>query len=345
MSTSAKAVEQKFGFSSSCAARFRPTEFDYRRAAPPPEQRLASASLGARPSGSGTAAVNQSSLIFIETVTIGFVKRCTSHRSLRCRVGSTPQPPYIMKIPSTSRLGFLAAITLLAIPVAARADTTLINAVPFTITVAGNYALAGNLGYTNATGNAITIAVGNVTLDFNGYRLFTTAGNGSSATAVFAKNRANLAIRNGKIVGFYRGIALDADSGPQNESSNNVIENMRLLSHKYVGIYVNNSVSTRIENCQITETGGTTLETYSYGILGQGYNLLIRNNQITIVTAPVKSIGIATNPGIALILGNFINNTKVAMTLGAGSYYGNNILTYSQTARVEGDGQDIGGNF
>ena len=46
---------------------------------------------------------------------------------------------------------------------------TIINSVPYTISASGYYQLGANFQVTNTSGNIITIAVSNVTLDFGGH--------------------------------------------------------------------------------------------------------------------------------------------------------------------------------
>ena len=52
---------------------------------------------------------------------------------------------------------------------------TPITSVPFTIATPGSYYLTANLQFTAATGNAITITVGNVTVDLMGFTLSSTS--------------------------------------------------------------------------------------------------------------------------------------------------------------------------
>ncbi len=76
---------------------------------------------------------------------------------------------------------------------------TPISSLPFTITAPGSYYLTGNI--TVASGDAITIAADNVTLDLNGFALISTSdppsGNGVQVTGT----RSNLTVTNGHIRG------------------------------------------------------------------------------------------------------------------------------------------------
>ncbi len=86
---------------------------------------------------------------------------------------------------------------------------TRINSVPYTITSPGLYRLGRNLTYSSTTGNAITVAASNVTLDLMGFCL-TGPGklSGSENAGIIINNGcSNVEIRNGSIQAFgYSGI-------------------------------------------------------------------------------------------------------------------------------------------
>lgn len=77
---------------------------------------------------------------------------------------------------------------------------TPISSLPFTISQPGSYYLAGNLQFTAASGNAISITTNNVTLDMNGFTLSSTAAvTGSAIVCTPAQSR--ICIKNGQIIG------------------------------------------------------------------------------------------------------------------------------------------------
>jgi len=76
---------------------------------------------------------------------------------------------------------------------------TPIATVPFTINASGSYYLTGNLAVT--TGNAITIAVDDVTLDINGFTISSTASPDSGNAVTISGARSNVVIRSGSIRG------------------------------------------------------------------------------------------------------------------------------------------------
>ncbi|MEO5713418.1 MAG: right-handed parallel beta-helix repeat-containing protein [Luteolibacter sp.] len=77
---------------------------------------------------------------------------------------------------------------------------TAIEALPFTISTSGSYYFTKNLQFTAASGNAISITIGNVTLDLNGFTLSSTAGVTGTAISI-SDNLTNLTIKNGIIAG------------------------------------------------------------------------------------------------------------------------------------------------
>jgi hypothetical protein len=77
---------------------------------------------------------------------------------------------------------------------------TPISSLPFTISASGSYYLTGNLEFSAASGDAIIIAVSNVTLDLNGFTLSSTAAVTGDAIQINADLR-NVEIKNGVIAG------------------------------------------------------------------------------------------------------------------------------------------------
>ena len=248
-------------------------------------------------------------------------------------------------IKQSLRLLALAALTLL-LPALTRAQTV-INSLPYTISTPGDYVLGGNLSYNAASGNAITFAVGNVTLEFNGHFISGLgAGSGTNAIGLRGTDRANITIQNGAVVGFLYGIYFDGGSN----NTGNVITNMRLPSNTDAGIYLTNPVTCRVENCQVNKTGGTTAlgaNSDTYGIRVSGGSVLVKNNQVSTITP----VGTGTGNGIYcsnslshFVVGNQIDNCGLGLRMNSaqGNKYQNN-LTASCTTPFSG-GQDAGGN-
>jgi len=163
----------------------------------------------------------------------------------------------------------LAGMVGLAGPAAAD-ETTFCNAfittLPFTITTQGHYCFNKNLSTGITTGNAITINVDFVVLDLNNFKLGGgNAGLGTDAAGVGAANRSNLTIRNGNIRGFRRGIRIVG-------GSNHVIENNVLDGNTQYGVFLDDDLSgvnpsgVVVRNNLISNTGGSTIADYPYGI-------------------------------------------------------------------------------
>lgn len=75
-----------------------------------------------------------------------------------------------------------------------------ISALPFTISQPGSYYLTRSLGFNSDSGDAITIAVNDVTLDLMGFTLSSTSGVSGNAITIDSGLR-NIAVSNGVIAG------------------------------------------------------------------------------------------------------------------------------------------------
>jgi len=142
---------------------------------------------------------------------------------------------------------------------------TPVSAAPLTITASGSYYLTGNL--TVATGNAITIASDNVTLDLNGFTISSTAPSpGSGIGVALASIRKNVVIRNGNILGlttfvagvFTPGGFLDGVGNTNTSSVNLRVSDLNVLGMASDGINLaTTTVPTFVvERCNITNCAG-----------------------------------------------------------------------------------------
>ena len=133
-------------------------------------------------------------------------------------------------------------------------DCTAITTVPYTINSSGIYCLTGNLGTSISSGNAITIAANNVTLDLNGWRLGgLSAGPTTEARGIYAVFRKNITIRNGTIRGFWKAVSL-TDNSPYTTSQGHLVEEIRAEQNTYVGIETKGK-GIIVRRCQIVDTG------------------------------------------------------------------------------------------
>jgi len=172
-------------------------------------------------------------------------------------------------------------------------DCTPITTLPTVITVQGIYCLTGNLATSMATGNAIEIQTNNVTIDLNGWKLGgLAAGAGTMATGIYANQRKNITIRNGTVRGFYYGILLD-DTSPYTTSQGHLTEDIRADKNTFIGITVMGRGSIVRRN-QVVDTGGSTVQTFAYGILLYGPGVRALNNDIsgTAATGSALPVGL-----------------------------------------------------
>jgi hypothetical protein len=117
---------------------------------------------------------------------------------------------------------FLLAAGLMLLSVASYGQT-IIGSVPYTISNPGNYVLNTDLPYAG-TGTAITVNSNNVTIDFQGYQLKSSApSSGVTITGIALTNVNNVTIKNGRLSAFVVGINIQGGIG-------HVVEKMRILS-------------------------------------------------------------------------------------------------------------------
>jgi nitrous oxidase accessory protein NosD len=165
----------------------------------------------------------------------------------------------------------LLAVGLLLLSVASYGQIP-ISSVPYTITSPGIYVLANNLSYGSATGAAINVNSSNVTLNFGGHFLASTAASPNNS-GVTVNQVQNVTIESGTVDGFHFGIYFPNGSGVANNTGH-IVENMR-ITHSAFGVYVYYASGCLIQNNYIN--GFNT--NYAVGVfVGQGGgNQLIRN--------------------------------------------------------------------
>lgn len=185
----------------------------------------------------------------------------------------------------------LAALAFAGAPTPASAETvncSPIGSLPAVLSTQGVYCLTKDLATTMASGNAITVAVNNVTIDCNGFKLGGLgAGPVTNAVAIRAQGRQNVVVRNCNVRGFAYGINLDGGG--------HVIEGNRLDGNTRGGILVVGNGSLVSDN-RILGTGGSTSPAIpTYGIY-TAQTVDIVGNAVSGVTnaAGSSSIGIYT---------------------------------------------------
>jgi len=154
--------------------------------------------------------------------------------------------------------------------------TGFIDSVPATITTQGTWCLRKDLGTAITSGNAITIATNNVTLDCNDFKIGgLAAGEASNANGIHAKERQNVTIRNCSIRGFRLGVSLDRGSG-------HLVENNHLDNNLAIGIYFHSystDNSAVVRNNRVMDTGGSPGRPNIYGISVSG--TLVEDNVVS----------------------------------------------------------------
>jgi hypothetical protein len=201
----------------------------------------------------------------------------------------------------------LASGAWLALPAPALAAesydncTGFIASLPATITTQGTWCLNKDLATSMTSGNAITIATNNVTLDCNHFKIGgLSAGTGTFAYGVRADSKLNATIRNCNIRGFYMGFYL--------VGGGHLVENNSFDGNTYIGMYVNGPGST-IRNNLVIDTGGSTHISTAYGInVANGVDVL--DNTIN---------GVAGTGTDATVFGIFYSSSNV------GSINGNRV--------------------
>ena len=131
--------------------------------------------------------------------------------------------------------------------------TGFITSLPATISTQGTWCLDKNLGTAMTSGNAITIATNNVTIDCNHFKLGgLAAGAGTFAFGISAVSRLNATVRNCNIRGFYRGINFEGAGG------GHLVEDNSFDGNTVYGLFVDDAPGSTIRNNLVVDTGGST---------------------------------------------------------------------------------------
>ena len=144
---------------------------------------------------------------------------------------------------------------------------TPISQLPFTIDTGGSYYLTGNLS--TGASNAIVIAASGVTLDLNGYTIYSTvtlAQNGGTAI-LLNDGITDVTVQNGHIFSgvVHTGLGYSGSgfgSGIVGGSKNIHVRNISISGCLYYGIWVGGSFATsqhaaEVESCQVQTTGAS----------------------------------------------------------------------------------------
>jgi hypothetical protein len=220
-----------------------------------------------------------------------------------------------------------------------------VSALPAVLTAQGTYCMKQSLATAMTSGDAITIAGNNVTLDCNHFRLH-GAGAGAATQAIGIKvdNRLNFTLRNCIVRGFRRGVRITGTA-----SSGHVVVDNRFDGNRQVAIEINGSANTVRRNL-ILDTGAMTAEGEVWGIAANGDADIIDNTIDGVVPSgggtQAGSYGIGLGgSSTSVIQGNRIrnidggNSSDYAIYATAGTFVS---IEGNQLTRGQGGGN---GNF
>jgi hypothetical protein len=149
---------------------------------------------------------------------------------------------------------FLSALAAAILCVQSSFGQTVITSLPYIISSSGTFVLGSSLAWPSATGNAITIAASDVTLDLGGHYL-SHAGTANGNVAVYVHNVENVTIQNGIIVAFAYGVYY---AGTTNLNSGNIVQNLR-LTNVLNGIFLVGATLSKVTNNQIINLSTSAL--------------------------------------------------------------------------------------
>ena len=208
--------------------------------------------------------------------------------------------------------------------------TGFIDTVPATIGAQGTWCLRHDLSTAITGGAAITIAVNNVTLDCNGFKIGgLAAGIGTGARGVYANDRLNSTVRNCAVRGFQVGIDLDG------VGAGHLVEDNRLDNNTWMGIEVRGD-NNRVQRNRVYDTGGSSLGSAwgmhvinadvidntvagvvaagsahnAIGISMEGWGIEVRGNQVRGLVPGGTGVtrGLVNNFGTANFTGNVVTS-------------------------------------
>jgi len=198
-----------------------------------------------------------------------------------------------------------------------------IDSVPATITTQGVWCLRADLSTNISSGPAINVAVNNVTVDCNHFKLGgLSAGEGTTAVGIQATARLNTTVRNCNVRGFIYGARL--------EGGGHVVEDSRFEANRISGVFVSGDGNIVRRN-QVIDTGGSTVTGFAAGIATFGGRMLIEANVVDGVaptTVNANNAGIWINGGsLSLVQGNYVSGlTGGGFRIGLIASSGSNVL-------------------
>jgi len=247
-----------------------------------------------------------------------------------------------MRISSIVLLGLLA-LPLCSKPAHAASGydncTGFITSVPTVISTPGTWCLKQDVSTSITSGDAISVASDNVTIDCNDFTLDgLAAGTGSAALGIHALNRSRMTVRHCTVRGFYRGIHAEGTGG------RHLVEDNHLDGNLLVGIKVEGGNS-MIRHNVITHDGASTSAAVPYS----AYGILVFDGGNDILDNTVSGIAVATGTNAsvrAIATQNDVQGTITGNTVrglapnGTGNAKG--IVDYASALLVIRDNQVVG---
>ncbi|QSX79284.1 right-handed parallel beta-helix repeat-containing protein [Agrilutibacter solisilvae] len=182
--------------------------------------------------------------------------------------------------------------------------TGVITTLPATISTQGTWCLKSNLSTAITTGNAITVATNNVTIDCNDYKLGgLPAGDATNAVGIFSADKLNTTVRRCGIRGFSYGILL---SGANNAGT--LIEDNRFDQNTYRAIEIHGGGHV-IQRNRIVDTGGRPNSGSTVAIQVTGSESQVNDNLISglmVTNAGGLVVGINATGGTSEISRNMV---------------------------------------
>jgi len=167
-----------------------------------------------------------------------------------------------------------------------------IDSVPATLTVQGVWCLRADLSTAISSGNAITIANNNITIDCNHFKLGGLgAGIDTLAVGIGASGRLNATVRNCNVRGFRVGIQLQGDG--------HIVEDNRFEASRLHGVHVIGDGNIVRHNV-LVDTGGASQGGTSAAIRASSGRALVQGNVINGVTnnsGALNAVGVVVAEG------------------------------------------------
>ena len=218
-----------------------------------------------------------------------------------------------------------------------------VNSLPAVISTQGTWCLNKDLSTNMASGDAITIATNNVTIDCNHFKIGGLAGGAATTTlGIHAATRLNTTVRNCNIRGFFVGVYFTSGGG-------HLVEDNSFDGNTVYGILVTSPGST-IRNNLVIDTGGSAASTGSAVGISAGNGVDILDNTVNGVAptgTDATAYGIFTSSnGDGSINGNRVRGLAPAGT-GAplGIYTSNSGGVVISDNHVQGPGTGVTGGI